>query len=234
MTHTISNEQARTEAHRQRRLLQGACVCTLLAMSAGVACDQQRTAKDVDSASEPSARATDNAEEDSASAPVLAEESFGPELSVPIAEKSGSGLAGSVSLVEATNGVTVHVKLSNVEPGLHGVHFHEKADCSALDAKSAGGHFNPGSSPHGLPSQPERHLGDLGNITVDSETRTGELTMVVHAADLSDGGEFSFLNRALIVHADPDTGEQPTGGSGERIGCAEVTFSADASAGEGG
>ena len=29
----------------------------------------------------------------------------------------------------------------------HGLHIHDKGDCSAPDAMSAGGHFNPGKAP---------------------------------------------------------------------------------------
>src|SRR5699024_7965585 len=42
----------------------------------------------------------------------------------------------------------------------HGFHVHETGDCSAPDATSAGGHFNPDDSDHGRAGQGEHHVGD--------------------------------------------------------------------------
>ncbi len=152
----------------------------------------------------------------------------GPELHVPLIPKSESSISGYVELTETVKGVHVKVLVRDAEPGLHGVHIHEVADCSAPDGKSAGGHFNPAENPHGIPDKAdEHHLGDLGNITIDSDG-SGTLEHAVRYADLSEGGEMSFRGRGLIVHADPDTGEQPTGGSGARVACAELTEEAAA------
>jgi Cu-Zn family superoxide dismutase len=127
-------------------------------------------------------------------------------------------------LIEDTRGVLVRVTLENAEPGLHGVHIHEVADCSAPDGSSAGPHFNPGKTDHGIPEESdEHHLGDLGNISVDEDTRTGVLEREVRFADLSETSDFSFMQRGLIVHADPDKGVQPSGDSGDRIACAELS-----------
>lgn len=147
-------------------------------------------------------------------------------LEVPILAKSGSALIGKAELTESEQGVTVVVRIDRVTPGLHGVHIHENADCSAPDATSAGGHFNPEDNPHALPSSRERHLGDLGNIIVKEPDDEGRLEITVAGANLEPDSPVSFLNRALIVHADYDHGTQPSGEAGERIGCAELTASA--------
>src|SRR5690606_30216537 len=49
---------------------------------------------------------------------------------------------------EAANGhVRVTGRVTGLNPGAeHGFHVHEAGDCSAPDATSAGGHFNPGDS----------------------------------------------------------------------------------------
>ncbi len=143
-------------------------------------------------------------------------EQIGP---VPIASKSGSTLTGNVTMKEVANGVEVHVAVENAPPGEHGVHVHEKGDCSADDGSSAGGHFNPEGHQHGLPGAGERHLGDLGNMTV-GEDGTGELTFTAEGANLKEGDPKSFRGKGLIVHEKPDTGGQPTGEAGGRIGCA--------------
>jgi Cu-Zn family superoxide dismutase len=132
-----------------------------------------------------------------------------------------------VELTEVSGGVKVVVRVDNVAPGLHGVHITEFADCSSKDATSAGHHFNPDDNPHARRSEEERHLGDLGNLQVKAPDRSGQLVVVVPQANLVAGAPRSFLNRALVVHADRDNGKhQPGGDSGQRIGCAELTIAA--------
>lgn len=148
-------------------------------------------------------------------------------LEVEIQSKNKSRLLGKVKLTDVPGGVKVVVRVDNVKPGLHGVHITEFADCSAKDATSAGHHFNPDDNPHALPTEKKRHLGDLGNIVVKGPDGSGRLEIVVPRANLTVGAPRSLLNRALVVHADPDNGtQQPGGNSGERIGCAELTIAA--------
>ena len=152
-----------------------------------------------------------------------AQASEGPRrLEAAIESKSGSTLVGKAELTEVDNGVRVVVRVDLAEPGLHGVHVHETADCSAPDASSAGGHFNPNNSPHALPPAQPRHLGDLGNMGTVAPEGRGALDIVVEGATLEPGVSNSFVGRALIVHSDEDTGAQPSGNSGKRVGCAEL------------
>ena len=141
---------------------------------------------------------------------------FGP---FPIEAKSGSSLSGNVAMKEAEGGVEVTVNVEGAPPGMHGVHVHEIGDCSAEDAKSAGDHFNPLGHQHGLPKAEQKHLGDLGNMMV-GEDGTGQLTVTATGANLNEADERSFRGRALIVHEKEDTGAQPSGDAGGRIGCA--------------
>lgn len=148
-------------------------------------------------------------------------------LEVAIQSRNQSGLKGEVTLTDVRDGVRVVVRVDNVAPGRHGVHITEFADCNAKDAKSAGGHFNPDDNPHALPSEKKRHLGDLGNLLAKAPDGSGRLEIVVPRANLVVGAPRSLLNRALVVHADPDDGKQQAGGnSGKRIGCAELTIAA--------
>lgn len=144
-------------------------------------------------------------------------------IHVAIEGRSGSAMVGIAELSEVDGGVKVVVRVDDIEPGLHGVHIHETPDCSAADASSAGGHFNPTGHDHGLPTADARHLGDLGNMGAVAPDGKGVLEVVVPGATLAPDDANSFLNRALIVHADEDTGVQPSGNSGERVGCAELT-----------
>jgi superoxide dismutase, Cu-Zn family len=142
-------------------------------------------------------------------------------IEVPIEAKSGSKLTGTVKFSEQADGVQVVIQVANLTPGARATHVHETGDCSAPDAKSAGGHFNPDSHPHALPTKEPRHLGDLGNIDV-AKDGTGSLEIVVPGANLKDDDPHSFLGRALIVHEKKDDGGQPTGNAGGRIGCAVI------------
>jgi Cu-Zn family superoxide dismutase len=142
-------------------------------------------------------------------------------VEVTIQPKSNSSISGKATLVEVPDGVKVSLALANVPPGEHGAHVHEKGDCSAADGSSAGGHFNPAGNPHALPSNNPRHLGDLGNITVDANGK-GTLEIVAPGANLKPNDPNSFLGRSIIIHEKKDDGGQPTGNAGGRIGCGEI------------
>jgi Cu-Zn family superoxide dismutase len=140
---------------------------------------------------------------------------------VAIASKSGSTLTGTATFTEVDGGVKVNVVAAGAPPGKVATHVHETGDCSAPDAKSAGGHFNPEHHSHALPPSGERHLGDLGNIDVGPDGK-GSLEIVVKGANLKAGDPDSFLGRAIIVHEKLDDGGQPTGNAGGRIGCGVI------------
>jgi Cu-Zn family superoxide dismutase len=155
--------------------------------------------------------------------PEAAAPAAGTEKSVHVAflAKSGSTLAGSGTLTETPDGVSVSLALENVPPGEHGAHVHEKGDCSAPDATSAGGHFNPAAHPHALPDGTPRHLGDLGNINIGSDGK-GTIDILAPGANLKPGDASSFLGKSIIIHEKKDDGGQPTGNAGGRIGCAPI------------
>ena len=46
---------------------------------------------------------------------------------------AGGQTIGKVSLTEAPKGVVLRVEASGLAPGWHGLHLHEKADCSKAD-----------------------------------------------------------------------------------------------------
>ena len=129
----------------------------------------------------------------------------------------GSSVEGTVTFRKTMDDqIQVEARVTGLLPNQkHAIHIHEFGDLTAPDGKSAGGHFNPGEHPHGLPSQDSvRHAGDLGNLEAD-ENGTAEYTVKV--ANFTIDGESPILGRAVIVHAGADTGEQPTGGAGDRL-----------------
>ncbi|HLS27346.1 MAG TPA: superoxide dismutase family protein [Opitutales bacterium] len=131
----------------------------------------------------------------------------------------GNNVSGTVTFTRVEGGIQVAVDLQGFEegPSERGFHIHEIGDCSAPDATSAGGHFNPENRPHGPRDSEERHIGDLGNITVDAD---GTARKEFIDPLLTFDGPNSILERSVIVHAQRDDLEsQPTGDAGGRVAC---------------
>jgi Cu-Zn family superoxide dismutase len=132
---------------------------------------------------------------------------------------SGSQVSGTITFTKSGDSVQVVADITGLTPGKHGFHIHEFGDCSAADATSAGGHFNPMKKPHGAPDASERHAGDLGNIEADS---TGKAHLDLKDNMLKFSGENSILGRAVIVHEKADDWSQPTGNAGGRVACGVI------------
>src|SRR5687767_4651550 len=62
---------------------------------------------------------------------------------IALAPTANSSTTGTVMVMPMGDGVHFSGVVSGLTPGEHAVHVHEKGDCSAPDASSAGGHFNP-------------------------------------------------------------------------------------------
>ena len=75
--------------------------------------------------------------------------------------KSGSQVTGTVTFTKVGDEVQVVADITGLKPGKHGFHIHEKGDCSAPDAASAGGHFNPTNQHHGGPNDGRASRGRL-------------------------------------------------------------------------
>jgi Cu-Zn family superoxide dismutase len=139
--------------------------------------------------------------------------------------KSGANIAGAVTFQQQPGGVMMTVAITGLPPNsVHGFHVHEKGDCSAPDAMSAGGHFNPTGKPHGQMTMPDHHAGDMNNVTADA---SGNVRVSMLLPDLTVGtGANGVIGRAVVVHTDPDDYKtQPTGNSGGRIACGVVAAS---------
>lgn len=132
----------------------------------------------------------------------------------------GSIAQGTIYFSRATDGVRLDGEITGLKPGRHGFHIHERGDCSAPDAASAGGHFNPTGMPHAAPYEVKRHMGDLGNIVADA-SGIAKFSQVDHAAKLE--GPNSIIGHAVIIHADPDDFKtQPAGNAGKRVACGVI------------
>ncbi|MES2206129.1 MAG: superoxide dismutase family protein [Pseudomonadota bacterium] len=139
--------------------------------------------------------------------------------------RSGSEVSGEVTFEEKKESVLVSVNLHGLKPNSeHGFHVHEKGDCSAPDASSAGGHFNPDGHPHGNPEQLKRHAGAMKNLIADQQ---GNVITAFEVDTIRlNISKYGILNRALIVHANPDDySSQPVGNAGGRLACGIIRSS---------
>jgi superoxide dismutase, Cu-Zn family len=145
----------------------------------------------------------------------------GPTATASIEGRSASTLTGTATFTQNGDAVHVIVDLANAPEGVHAVHLHEKGDCSAPDATSAGGHFNPMHMEHGSPDAASHHAGDFGNMTVGGDGH-GHLELDTRMLTVAPGDR-SVAGRAVVVHAkEDDMKTQPTGNAGGRIGCGVV------------
>ncbi len=139
-----------------------------------------------------------------------------------IESKSGSKVTGRAVFTEQpSGGVKAEIWIENATPGTHGLHIHEKGDCSAADATSAGGHFNAAGNPHAAPADKARHNGDLGNIEVGADGK-GHLEITSDLLTVKPGPN-SVVGKAVIFHEKADDLKtQPTGNAGGRFGCGVI------------
>jgi Cu-Zn family superoxide dismutase len=133
---------------------------------------------------------------------------------------SGSQVMGTVTFTKTDGGIQVVADITGLTPGQHGFHIHEFGDCSAPDATSAGGHFNPSKNPHAGHDDVKRHEGDLGNIEADS---SGKAHLELTDKMMTMSGEKSIIGRGVIVHEKADDLKtQPTGNAGGRVACGVI------------
>lgn len=141
---------------------------------------------------------------------------------VTVELKTGAGAsAGKVTLTEAPKGVLLKVEAKGLAPGWHGLHFHEKADCSKADFTSAGAHTHGSEKAvHGLLNAAANETGDLPNLYAgaDGVGNAEVFTSLTTLKALRDAD-----GSALVIHANADDHmAQPIGGAGPRVACGEI------------
>ena len=144
----------------------------------------------------------------------------GPTASADLLARSGSMVAGKVSFSETNGRLRVEAQVSGLTPGEHGFHIHESGDCTAPDASSAKGHFNPGTKVHGHYASEVHHGGDMPNLVADAG---GSAKYSAEISGLTLNGPTGVVGRSVVIHADPDDYKsQPAGNSGKRIACGTI------------
>jgi Cu-Zn family superoxide dismutase len=134
--------------------------------------------------------------------------------------------AGTVTLKETKDGVTLEPQLKGLPPGEHGFHLHEKGSCDPADkegkkvaGQAAGGHFDPDATKAHKGPAGGGHKGDLPKLEV-SEKGTAAGKLAAKGLKLAD-----FEGKALMIHAGGDNyadTPKPSGGGGDRIVCGVV------------
>jgi superoxide dismutase, Cu-Zn family len=135
----------------------------------------------------------------------------------------GNDVRGELEIGPAEAGVQIVGSVVGLKPGgIHAMHIHEKGDCSAPDAESAGEHFNPTDQPHGRAHHGAHHVGDMDNLRANNDGEAA-VERLARGATLGDGGSNDVAGRAIIVHAQADDYvSQPAGKAGDRIACGVI------------
>jgi Cu-Zn family superoxide dismutase len=130
---------------------------------------------------------------------------------------------GKAQLVDTPNGVLISLDLNGAPAGDQAFHVHEKGQCEPPDFKSAGAHFNPDGTKHGIMNPEGPHAGDMPNLHVPEG---GKLSVEILNTLVTLDGERALLDddgSALVIHAGPDDyASDPAGHAGDRIACGVV------------
>ncbi|KIH42750.1 copper/zinc superoxide dismutase [Ancylostoma duodenale] len=117
--------------------------------------------------------------------------------------KGNNGVTGTVWFLQRRAGGPIRVKVDvrGLRPNSrHGFHVHQLGDLTN-GCTSAGPHYNPGNNNHGGPTDPIRHVGDLGNIVSNSR---GIARVWLRDNQVMIDGMKSVIGRAVVVHANVD------------------------------
>ncbi|NXA49110.1 SODC dismutase, partial [Nothocercus julius] len=153
----------------------------------------------------------------------------GPVHGVIHFQQQASGAAPSALLLSAQLRpllllIKITGKINALTDGDHGFHVHEFGD-NTNGCTSAGAHFNPEGKQHGGPTDAERHVGDLGNVTA----KGGVAEVEMEDSVISLRGPHSIIGRTMVVHAKSDdlgkggdNESKLTGNAGPRLACGVI------------
>jgi Cu-Zn family superoxide dismutase len=134
---------------------------------------------------------------------------------------SKGDVIGSATITGDGKGVNLRLRVQDLPPGEHAIHFHQTASCQTPDFKSAGPHFNPTNKKHGLKNKKEgHHAGDMQNFKVSA---TGHAAVALQDRDVTLEQLTANGGTALVIHAKADDMmTDPSGNSGDRVACGEI------------
>lgn len=140
-----------------------------------------------------------------------------------------NNIKGTVIFKEKLNNIVeITAKIKGLKEGLHGIHIHKYGDLRQ-GCKSTCAHYNPHNKNHGGPNDTDRHVGDLGNIEVNSK---GEGKLVLEDKLVKLRGKYSVIGRSIVIHdKEDDLGKgkfkdsKTTGHAGNRLCCGVIGYS---------
>jgi Cu-Zn family superoxide dismutase len=131
---------------------------------------------------------------------------------------------GKATLAATPSGVLISLDLTALPAGDHAFHIHAVGKCEPPKFESAGPHFNPDSTKHGLMNPQGPHAGDMPNLhapeggKLQVEVLNPTVTLSAESALLDEDGS------AIVVHAGADDYQtDPAGNAGNRIACGVIT-----------
>jgi len=148
-------------------------------------------------------------------------------IRVQLVNEHGAGKEiGTISATDSKYGLILTPQLSDLSPGIHGFHVHDKPDCNpvikdgkAVPALAAGGHYDPATTGKHEGPYGNGHLGDLPVLYVGAD---GKASIAVLAPRLKVS---DIRGRSLMIHAGGDNYSDtpaPLGGGGARTACGVV------------
>lgn len=140
---------------------------------------------------------------------------------------------GVAELSQTPAGVLIKLSLKGMPAGDHAFHIHNVGKCEPPSFESAGPHFNPGNTHHGILSGPG-HAGDMPNLHIPT---SGELEVEVVNASVSlekskPNSVFHPEGTSVVIHTGKDDYKSdPAGNSGDRIACGVIREASPATVG---
>ena len=139
----------------------------------------------------------------------------------------GGAEIGTATLRQGPTGVLMHIRVSELTPGAHGLHLHSHGVCEpGTGFKTAKGHVGLVEGGHGLLNPKGPEPGDLPNIFVGADG-IGEMEAFTTLVSLVDGPHnlLDADGSTFVIHENPDDHvSQPIGGAGTRVACGEIVI----------
>ena len=130
-----------------------------------------------------------------------------------LASASGSLVSGRMVMVQAADGVRVRGQVGGlVRNGAHGLQVHERGDCSAVDARSAGRYYDPLAG-----ARQDGAVGEAPGRIVAGPDGVATVDLLLRGAVLGGGADNDIVGRSLLV-----LGATP-GAISARVACGVIT-----------